>query len=126
MVQINYGADKNKLAVIVEIVDHNRALIDGPLTGVARQVLSFRRMNLTKFKCEVPRAARSKVVAKYFEQAQILTQWNATSQAKKLVKAEIRRNLTDFDRFKVMCAQKKVNLFIAYSLCRRLALSRLK
>jgi len=35
-VQINYGLDVGKLAVVVDIINDKRVLIDGPTTGVAR------------------------------------------------------------------------------------------
>ncbi|POG75813.1 ribosomal protein L14-domain-containing protein, partial [Rhizophagus irregularis DAOM 181602=DAOM 197198] len=79
LVLINSGEYAGKLAIIVEIIDHNRviprfikgtsefifvksiiqfvvnltlnlqALIDGPTTGVARHAYTFRRMTLTDF-----------------------------------------------------------------------------
>ena len=36
-----------------------------------------------------------------------MKKWKATSWAKKLERQHIRRNLTDFDRFKLMIARKK-------------------
>ena len=82
-----------------------------------RQVLSFRRMNLTALKVDLPRGARTKTVKRVCEAANIVEKWNATATAKKIAKKEIRRSLSDFDRFKVMCAQKKVTLIACVSVC---------
>jgi large subunit ribosomal protein L14e len=43
-VLIKHCADFGKLVVIVDIIDGNRALIDGPTTGVAYQAFPHRRL----------------------------------------------------------------------------------
>ena len=107
LVIVNYGADTGKVAVIVEIIDHNRVLIDGPLSGIARQPISIRRLTLTKLVMDLPRGSRTPIVAKKMEQQGVIAKWNATSTAQRLAKISIRKNLTDFERFKVMVAQNK-------------------
>ena len=49
MVLISYGPEAGKLATIIDIVDQNKCLVEGPeeTTGVARQVVSFRHVALT-------------------------------------------------------------------------------
>lgn len=102
------GEHKNKLAVIVEIVDHNRVLVDGPSSGVPRHVASLKHVNLTKFVVEkVARSCSSKAVQKRFEEQAIAAKWAETAAAKKVARQTIRAGLTDFDRFKVMVLQKK-------------------
>lgn len=46
---INYGPDAGKLATVIDVVDGQRILIDGPqeATGVHRQVIGTRRVTLT-------------------------------------------------------------------------------
>ena len=83
-------------------------IVEGPITNVKRQVLSLRRLNLTKFVIDLPRGARTKTVKKYFESSEVVKKWLETGVAKKIAKRAIRRSLSDFDRHKVMCAQKKV------------------
>lgn len=77
------------------------------MTGVTRQPISLRRVTLTKMVMELPRAARTTIVAKKMEAQQIVAKWNETNTAKRMAKTEVRKNLTDFERFKVMVAQKK-------------------
>merc|ERR1739842_47292 len=43
------GAHSQKLAVIVDIIDGTRALIDGPCSGVPRQEYKFSHLHLTKY-----------------------------------------------------------------------------
>lgn len=108
IVLINFGEDKNKLATIVDVVDHNRVLVDGPTTDVARQVISIKRLTLTKFLVDCPRGARSKTVRKVMETSGVVAKFQASGAGQKIAKAAIRRNLTDFDRHKVMLGKMKV------------------
>ncbi len=63
---ITYGPDRGKLCTILDVVDNNKALVDGPesVTGVRRQVLNFRRMELTDFTVPILRNAREKTLKK--------------------------------------------------------------
>merc|ERR1712080_590924 len=75
VVLLNDGPSAGKLATIVEIIDHNRALIDGPSTGVPRQPFTYRRLVLTPYvlkklprsrpsrSCRAPRLARVPLAA---------------------------------------------------------------
>ncbi|KAG9295034.1 hypothetical protein G9A89_017828 [Geosiphon pyriformis] len=108
VVFINYGDDTGKLAVIVDIIDHNRALVDGPTTGVARHSHPFKRLTLTDHVIEkFPRGAGSSIVKKFFENQKILNKWHNTAWAKKLDNRKKRAALTDFDRFKLLKLKKQ-------------------
>ncbi|ORY99833.1 putative RPL14B-ribosomal protein [Absidia repens] len=94
--------DTGKLAVIVEIIDHNRALIDGPTTGVARQAFPYRRLTLTPLVVkDLPRGAGQKTVKKYLETSNVLAAWEKSAWAQKIQTRQTRAGLSDFDRFKV-------------------------
>lgn len=62
---VNYGPDHGRLCVIVDVVDGNKALVDGPraVTGVARQIMPFKRLSLTDLKCNIKVNAGDKEVA---------------------------------------------------------------
>ncbi|KAK4055997.1 hypothetical protein OIO90_002992 [Microbotryomycetes sp. JL221] len=108
VVLLNDGPSAGKLAVIVEIVDHNRALIEGPSTGVPRQVFTYRRLVLTPFVLKkLPRAAGSATVKKAFDAAGVSEKWEKSAWAQKRKASEARRNLSDFDRFQVMLLKKQ-------------------
>jgi len=112
VVLINYGPDSGKLATIIDIVDQNKCLIDGPapLTGITRQVISFKRIALTDLKVTgVRRNSRQKTLVKAWTDNDIMAKWEATSWAKKLATKKKRAKLTDFERFKVMVAKKERN-----------------
>lgn len=116
VVLINYGPEKGKLAVVIDIVDQNKCLIDCPMTGVARQVIPFKRIALTDFMVKIQVNARQKTLQKAWKEADMDSKWEATSWAKKLAAQKKRAALTDFDRFKVMVAKKQKAEIIAKKL----------
>ena len=115
VVLVNYGPDAGKLATVVDIVDQNGCLIDGPeeLTGVSRQVIPFSRVALTDFTVKIQRNARQKTLKAKWAEADVLAKWEASRWAKKLATKKKRASLSDFDRFKVMVAKKQKTEIIA-------------
>lgn len=94
--------------MIVEIIDQNRAVIDGPTTAVPRHVCTFHRMTLTKLVVKgLPRGCGSVAVARAVEKSGVVAQWSESPTAKQAAKKAVRAALTDFERFKVMALQKK-------------------
>lgn len=107
VVLVNDGPSAGKLAVIAEIIDHNRALIDGPSTGVPRQALPYRNMILTPYTiASLPRAAGSGAIKRAVEKAGVTEKWEASGWAKKLAARQSRKEASDFDRFQIMLAKK--------------------
>jgi large subunit ribosomal protein L14e len=101
------------LAVIVDIVDHNRALIDGPTTGVVRQAFPFRRMVLTPLVLKnLPRAVGQTALVKALAKNETVAAWNKTAWAKKLEQRKVRSNLSDFDRFKLLKLKNQVSFYM--------------
>mmetsp|Transcript_3360 Transcript_3360/g.7094 ORF Transcript_3360/g.7094 Transcript_3360/m.7094 type:complete len:133 (+) Transcript_3360:70-468(+) len=113
VVMINYGPSAGKLATIVDIVDSNKCLVYGPTTDVPRQVITFRRIALTDLKCSVGRGAKAAALKKAWKADGIEEAWKASSWARKLARKEARKNLGDFDRFKVMVARKQKSKIVA-------------
>jgi len=109
---IAYGADQGKLATIVDVVDQNRALIDGPDTDVKRQLINFKALHLTKFLIKIPHGARQKTLRNAWKKAEITTKWGSSSWAKRLQAKQVRENLSDFERFKLMKAKQARNRMI--------------
>lgn len=67
VVLINYGPDAGKLATIIDVIDSKRVLVDGPqsITGVHRQVVTLKRINLTDVVVsKLPRNATQKNLTK--------------------------------------------------------------
>ena len=111
-VLINYGPLTGKTAVIVDIINTARVLIEGPSTGVRRQEMSLRRLSMTDFVLDITRGLKSSSLKKVVDDFGLTKKFQATSYGKKLQRAATRSKLTDFDRFKVMVLRKKVNLYL--------------
>ncbi|TDH66458.1 hypothetical protein CCR75_007740 [Bremia lactucae] len=114
VVLINYGPDAGKIATIIDVVDENKCLIDGPfsVTGVNRHVINFKRVSLTDLTVVIPRQAREKTLKKALAKSDTLAIWEATAWAKKLQNKKTRAQLNDFDRFKAMIARKQKNSLV--------------
>ena len=110
---INYGDLEGKLCVIVNVIDHNRALIDGPsnVNGVERQSINFKRLSLTDIVLPgVTPGMNVRSLKKKWEAADAQAKWDATAWAKKRAIRKARANLNDFERFKLRKARKQVKL----------------
>merc|ERR1719239_39905 len=107
-----HGDDKGKLAVIIDVIDQNRALVDGPCSGLSRKDINFKALHLTPITVKIGPSARTKSVKKAREAAEVDKKWSETTWAKKLASREKRAGLTDFDRFKLMKAKQARNRII--------------
>ncbi|KAI8992945.1 60S ribosomal protein L14 [Trametes punicea] len=108
VVLIKSGPHEGRIAVIAEIIDHNRAIIDGPTTGVPRQAFPYRHIALTPFVLRsLPRGAGSGVIRKHLEKENTVEKWNKSSWAQKREAIAKRRSLNDFERFVVMLQKKQ-------------------
>lgn len=57
VVYVNFGPLAGELAVVVDIVNGSRVVVDGPGLGVDRQMISNKRLTLTRFR--IPGVARA-------------------------------------------------------------------
>lgn len=57
VIYINFGPLAGKIAVVIDIVNGNRVIIDGPGLGVERQMISNKRLTLTKYR--IPGVAKA-------------------------------------------------------------------
>jgi large subunit ribosomal protein L14e len=106
-----------------EILTHLQALIDGPSTdtktAVPRQSISLSQLILTPLVLEkLPRGARTGAVKAQWEKAGIEAKWQESAWAKKRSQKERRRQLTDFERFKVMRLRKQARFEVRKSLAK--------
>ncbi|OSD04100.1 60S ribosomal protein L14 [Trametes coccinea BRFM310] len=108
VVLLKSGPQEGQIAVIAEIIDHNRAIIDGPTTGVPRQAFPYRHMTLTPFVLSsLPRGAGTGVIRKHLEKDGTVEKWQKSSWAQKREAIAKRRSLNDFQRFCVMVEKKQ-------------------
>ena len=69
---LGQGPDAGKIAAIVNVIDQNRVLIDGPTSGVRRQEYPLRQLELTPIRVKFAFNARSKVVRKEMEANKVI------------------------------------------------------
>ena len=108
---IQDGPLAGKIAAIVDVIDQNRVLIDGP--GVNRQEYRIRNMHLTPLLTKFPFSARSRVVRKAWEADKISEKWAESAWAKRMEMKKRRQGLNDFDRFKLYKAKSARNKILA-------------
>merc|ERR1711950_45380 len=82
------GPCKGKIAAIVDVIDQNRVLLDGPCSDVPRQEYPIKNLHLTTLKAKFPFSARSRVVSKAWKSEDISGKWAASSWAKRMAAAE--------------------------------------
>jgi large subunit ribosomal protein L14e len=118
VVYVASGTDEGKLGVVVNVVDGNRVLLDGPeKTGVRRAVRNFKELQLTKLKVAGLRVGqRTKGVRAAYAASDIDAKWRESAWAKKIEKQKIRASLNDFERFKVLVAKQRRNRLIRVEL----------
>ncbi|EAL68160.1 hypothetical protein ACTFIW_003232 [Dictyostelium discoideum] len=109
VVVINYGEYINKTAVIIDVLDQNRALVAGPHSGVERHIINFKWINLTPLKVNIQRGARINTLIAAIKAADLETKIAALSAVKKINARATKSNQTDFERFKANLIRRKLN-----------------
>lgn len=93
---------------------HSQAIIDGPSTGVPRQVIRYRYTTLTPFVVPgLPRGAGTSTVKKVFDKSDVAEKWAKSSWAKSRQAAKAKKEATDFDRFNIMLLKKQRRFLVA-------------
>lgn len=107
------GKYKGRLVAIVNVIDQNRVLIDGPTSKVPRQQYPVNHLHLTKFRVKFPYTAKTKVVRKTLEAFNLKEKFASTRWQERAVAKAKRCNLTDFDRFKLRLARTERNRIVS-------------
>ncbi|XP_031828483.1 ribosomal protein L14 [Nomia melanderi] len=103
---VSDGPHQGKLVAIVDVIDQNRVLVDGPATNVPRGEMRLSQLHLTKFRIRFPFTGSTRVVRKAWETANINELWKQTMWARKVEAKKKRLELSDFDRFKLRKARQ--------------------
>ena len=110
VVYINYGPLAGKPAVLVDIVNGSKVVIDGPGIGIDRQVISTRRLELTKFRIgSFSKNDKRSDLQQKIEKFDLLNRFHSCGVGKRIVKQQKRAALSDFDRFKVVVLKRKLS-----------------
>ncbi|XP_033325536.1 ribosomal protein L14 isoform X2 [Megalopta genalis] len=103
---VSDGPYQGKLVAIVDVIDQNRVLVDGPSSHVPRTGMRLNQLHLTKFRIRFPYTGSTRVVRKAWESANIDELWKQTMWARKVEAKKKRLELSDFDRFKLRKARQ--------------------
>ncbi|XP_040172106.1 60S ribosomal protein L14, partial [Anopheles arabiensis] len=107
------GKYKGRLVAIVNVIDQNRVLIDGPTSGVPRQQYAVNHLHLTKFRVRFPHTARTRLVRDALEKFDIRKKFEETRWYERSVAKAKRFSMNDFDRFKLRLARRERNAIVS-------------
>ncbi|XP_057531342.1 60S ribosomal protein L14-1-like [Amaranthus tricolor] len=102
---VNYGKEYGRLVIIVDVLDQNRVLVDGP--DMVRGQMNLKRLSLTDIKIDIEKVPKKKTLIDAMEAADVKNKWDSSSWGRKLIVQKRRAALNDFDRFKIMLAKIK-------------------
>ncbi|XP_012280659.1 60S ribosomal protein L14 [Orussus abietinus] len=103
---VSDGPYQGKLVTIVDIIDQNRVLVDGPTSLVPRGQMRLNQLHLTKFRLRFPFTGTTRIVRKAWLEGKVDELWSQTMWFKKVAAKEKRVSLSDFDRFKIRKAKQ--------------------
>merc|ERR1711918_94021 len=106
IIMVNNGSDYGKILCIVDIVDHNRVLVDAP--GETRCQISLKRVTITDLKIDVPRSPKKSVLVNAFNNMNVISKFANSSWGKKIAQRKDKLSASDFDRFKSHVTRIKV------------------
>ncbi|CAK9294865.1 unnamed protein product [Gordionus sp. m RMFG-2023] len=110
---ISEGKYQGKICCIVDVIDQNRALIDGPCSEVPRMPMNFKKLQLTKLMIKIGHSARSKIVKEQWHKDEITQKWKESTWAKNREAGTKRMELNDYERFKLKEAKRLRNNLVS-------------
>ena len=103
MVLISFGPSQGKFGIIIDILDKNRYLIDGPL---GRQIINSKRLKISKIKIKIGRSINSRKINEILRSQGLIKQWEMSKWMQKKKKIEKIEKMNDFEKFKYMLGKK--------------------
>ncbi|EAX97041.1 ribosomal protein L14, putative [Trichomonas vaginalis G3] len=111
---INFGELVDKLAIIVDIVDDKRVLIDVLEFDAPRQTIPIQRLKLTDYVAKIQRNAApeaAKAAAK-----DLVKQFYESAWGKQVIARKNKAQMNDFQRFKYAQLEAKRDALVAKEL----------
>ncbi|XP_037086013.1 60S ribosomal protein L14-like [Pollicipes pollicipes] len=100
------GPLQGKICAVVNIIDQNRVLVDGPCTGVRRQVVNLKNVHITTLRIRIPHTASTPMVREQWVGRHVSETWEDSRWCRNLRAKQRSQNLTDFERFKLWKLRK--------------------
>ena len=102
---VNYGDEYGTLVGIVDIIDANRVLVDGPKQ--TRRQYNLKRLSLTDLSVSIERGAKKTAFLKAWEEAAVDSKFAASAWGKKLAARAKKASLTDLERHAILVKRVK-------------------
>ena len=107
LVRILRGRRENKVAVVTDIIDATRVIVENPEDKkMWRHVQSLKNVEPLKFNVAINRNAKSSVVAEALKKSNTLAKYAKTSKARQIGAASALANSTDFERYQLRVAKR--------------------
>ncbi|KAK3671539.1 hypothetical protein LTR78_008639 [Recurvomyces mirabilis] len=114
------GPYTGRLAAIVQIIDHKRVLVEGPSetasAKVPRHAAPLSSISLTSIVIPLPLAIGHTGLKKVWEKEDVEGKFNNSAYAKNKARFARRKQLSDFERFKVMVLRKQARFEVKKSM----------
>ena len=113
VVLFTFGANVNKLAVVINMVSSSQILVSGPGLGVAKTLTNSKRLKLTKFRlASVGKDEKESTLTEKIAASGVQAKFDASRLGTKLTNQVKRRELNDFQRFKAKQLKMKINRIV--------------
>lgn len=107
LVRVLRGPRQDKMAVIVDIVDSNRVLVENPEDKkMWRHVQNIRNVEPLKFCIAVNRNCSSKALKEAMDSGKLLERYAATRTATRIAAKKALTASTDFERYQLRVAKR--------------------
>jgi len=112
LVRILRGPRQDKVGVILDIVDANRAIVANPTDPkMWRHVQNLKNVEPLKFAVPISRNAGKKEVATALTTKKSLEKWGKTKKAAKIAATSALANSTDFERYQLRVAKRSLSFW---------------
>ena len=113
VVLFTFGANVNKLAVVINMVSSSQILVSGPGLGVTKTLTNSKRLKLTKFRlASVGKDEKESTLTAKIAASGVQAKFDASRLGTKLTNQVKRRELNDFQRFKAKQLKMKINRIV--------------
>ena len=109
LVRILRGPRQDQVAVITDIIDATRILVENPENDkMWRHVQSLKNVEPLKFSVGITRGAKSAAVKEALTKANALAKYSKTRKAIRIAATHALENSTDFERYQLRVAKRSL------------------
>lgn len=107
LVRILRGPRQDRVAVVTDIIDGNRVLVENPSDSkMWRHVQNLKNVEPLKFACKISGQSSTKSLAAAIDSSKVLDKWSKTPKATRIVAKKAVESATDFERYQIRVAKR--------------------